>query len=162
MCVRIPHFLVQGCQKVFSSRLIMNSRRLWNSNQRHKFLRAEASRGILKFRVLEIAFGGFQEVFSTADTMLFCRNTHKTQGTMLQLPKYCMSNWKFPINLWEWRLLFSWSDKVESAKSGITLRFMSDKNDVVWSAQSSVKAIKSTLEVRLLQLLKPSLRFSLY
>ena len=39
----------------------MKSRRLWNySHQRHKFLRAEASRDSLKFRVLEMAFpGGF-------------------------------------------------------------------------------------------------------
>ena len=36
----------------------MNSRRLWNSHQRHKFFRAEASRDILKFRVLEMAFPG--------------------------------------------------------------------------------------------------------
>ena len=36
----------------------MNSRQLWNSHQRHKFLRAEASRDILKFRVSEIAFPG--------------------------------------------------------------------------------------------------------
>ena len=37
----------------------MNSRRLWNSHQRHKFLRAEASGDILNFRVSEIAFPGF-------------------------------------------------------------------------------------------------------
>ena len=36
----------------------MNSRRLWNSHQRHKFLRAEASRDILKLRVSEMAFPG--------------------------------------------------------------------------------------------------------
>ena len=40
----------------------MNSRRLWISRQRHKFLRAEASRNILKFRVSEMAFpGGFRD-----------------------------------------------------------------------------------------------------
>ena len=50
---------VQGCQKEFSSsRLIMNSRWLWNSHQRHKLLRAEASRDILKFRVSEMSFPG--------------------------------------------------------------------------------------------------------
>ena len=32
----------------------MNSRRLWNSHQRHKFLRAEASGDVLKFRVAGI------------------------------------------------------------------------------------------------------------
>ena len=36
----------------------MNSRQLWNSHQRHKFLRAEASRDILKFKVSEMAFSG--------------------------------------------------------------------------------------------------------
>ena len=34
----------------------MNSRWLWNSHQRHKFLRAEASRDILKIRVSEMSF----------------------------------------------------------------------------------------------------------
>ena len=42
----------------FNSRLIMNSRRLWNSHQRHTFLRAEASRDIVKFRISEIASPG--------------------------------------------------------------------------------------------------------
>jgi len=39
-----------------SGRLIMNSRQLWNSHQRHKFLRAKASTDILEFRVLEMPF----------------------------------------------------------------------------------------------------------
>ena len=39
----------QGCQKFWSSRLIINSRWLWNLHQRHKFLRAEAFRDVLKF-----------------------------------------------------------------------------------------------------------------
>ena len=44
-------------------RLVMKSR-LWNSHQRHKFLRAEASRDILKFRVSEMAFSGvFKKYF---------------------------------------------------------------------------------------------------
>ena len=43
-----------------SSRLIMNSRKLWNSYQRLKFLKVEVSRDILKFRVFETAFS---EVF---------------------------------------------------------------------------------------------------
>ena len=52
--------MIQGYQKVLSSnlKLIMNSRWPWNSHQRHKFWRAEASRNILKFRVLKIAFPG--------------------------------------------------------------------------------------------------------
>ena len=36
----------------------MNSRWLWNLYQRHRFLRAEASRHILKFKVSEKAFAG--------------------------------------------------------------------------------------------------------
>ena len=36
----------------------MNSRWPWNSHQRHKFLRAEASGDILKDRVSAIAFTG--------------------------------------------------------------------------------------------------------
>ena len=39
----------QGCQKFLSSRLILRSRWLWNLHLRHKFLRAEASRDVLKF-----------------------------------------------------------------------------------------------------------------
>ena len=49
---------LRGCQKVSSSRPIMNSRRLWNAHQRHKFLRAEAFRDILKLRVSEMVFPG--------------------------------------------------------------------------------------------------------
>ena len=36
----------------------MNTRQLWNAHQRHKFLRAEVSGDILKFRVSEMAFAG--------------------------------------------------------------------------------------------------------
>ena len=36
----------------------MNTRWLWNSHQRHKFLRAKASRDILKFIISEMAFPG--------------------------------------------------------------------------------------------------------
>ena len=46
--------VAQSHQKVFKSRHIMNGRQLWNLYQRNKFLRTEASRDILKFRVLEI------------------------------------------------------------------------------------------------------------
>ena len=49
---------VRAVKKFFSSRLIMNSRRLWNSHQRRTFLRAEASRDIVKFRISEIASPG--------------------------------------------------------------------------------------------------------
>ena len=50
--------VAQSRQKVFESRQIMNSRQLWNLYQRNKFLRTEASRGILKFRFLEMAIPG--------------------------------------------------------------------------------------------------------
>ena len=57
----------------------MNSRWLWSSHQRHKLLTAEASRDILEFRVLKTPFPGvFKRYFSTADTMLLCKNTRKT------------------------------------------------------------------------------------
>ena len=56
------HFTVQynrpAVKKFSSSSVIMNSRWLRNLHQRHKFLRAEPSRNILKFRVSEIAFPG--------------------------------------------------------------------------------------------------------
>ena len=45
-------------KKFLSRRLIMNGRRIWDSHQRNKFLRVEASRDNLKFRVLEMAFPG--------------------------------------------------------------------------------------------------------
>ena len=48
----------RAVKKFLSRRLVMNSSRLWNSHQRHKFLRAEASRDILKFRLSEMAFSG--------------------------------------------------------------------------------------------------------
>ena len=48
--------LYRAFKKFLSSRLIMNGRQLWNSHPRHKFLKAEASRDILKFRVSEMAF----------------------------------------------------------------------------------------------------------
>ena len=50
--------MIQGYQKVLSSKLIRNSRQPWDSHQRHKFWRAEASRNILKIRVLKIKFPG--------------------------------------------------------------------------------------------------------
>ena len=78
-------FEKQGCEKFLSRSLIMNNRRFWNSHQRHKFLRAEASRDILKIRVSELVFPGFQEKFSTADTMLICQTTRKTGNNALEM-----------------------------------------------------------------------------
>ena len=64
------------------SRLIMNSRRLWNSHQRHKFLRAEASGDILNLIKNGIS-RGFQGVFSTA--MQFHQNTHKSGNNSVKM-----------------------------------------------------------------------------
>ena len=55
--------LVRAVKKFLSSRLIMNKRRLWNLYQRHKFLRAEASRDILKFKVSEMASPGVFKMY---------------------------------------------------------------------------------------------------
>ena len=53
VCLPMP----RAVKEFLSSRLIMNSRQLWNSHQRHKFLRAEVPRNILKLiLVLEMAF----------------------------------------------------------------------------------------------------------
>ena len=43
--------------------MYMNRRQLWNSHQGHKFLRAEVSRDILKFRVLEMASLGIFKMY---------------------------------------------------------------------------------------------------
>ena len=54
----------------------MNSRWLWNSHQRHKFLRAEASitRDIVKFRVSEMEFPGvFKGYFPPRTPYCFVR-----------------------------------------------------------------------------------------
>ena len=52
----------------------MNSRRLWDSHQRHKFLRAKASGDILKFRVSEMEFPGvFKGYFPLQTPCCFVR-----------------------------------------------------------------------------------------
>ena len=69
----------KAVKKFLSRRLVMNSRQLWNSHQRHKFLRAEASRDILKFRVSEMAFSGvFKRYFPPRTPCFFRQNTLKT------------------------------------------------------------------------------------
>ena len=65
-----------------SSRLIMNSRWLWNLHQRHKFLRAKASWDILKFRVSEMAFPGVLKRFFPPRTPCCFIRIHARQGTM--------------------------------------------------------------------------------
>ena len=61
----------------------MNSRRLWNSHQRHKFLWAEASRDILKFSLENAISRGLWEVFS--DAMLFRQNTCKPGNNAVEM-----------------------------------------------------------------------------
>ena len=63
----------------------MNRRRHWNSHQRHKFLRAEASRDILKFRVLEMPFPGvFKRYFPLQTPCCFIRK-HARLGTAIEM-----------------------------------------------------------------------------
>ena len=72
----------RAVKKFLNSRLIMNSRRLWNSHQRHKFLRAEASRDILKNRVSEIVFPEvFKRYFAPRTSGCLVR-IHTRLGTM--------------------------------------------------------------------------------
>ena len=70
-------------KKFLRSRLIMNSRQLWNSHQRHKFLRAETSRNILSLgnRVSR----GVQQVFSIPDAIFFRCNTRKTGNNAVKM-----------------------------------------------------------------------------
>ena len=79
----------QGCQKVFRlSRLVMNSRRLWNLDQSHMFLRAEASRDILKLRASEMAFSVVFKRYFPPQTQCFLIRIHARLGTMpLKCPR---------------------------------------------------------------------------
>ena len=62
----------------------MNSRRLCNLHQRHIFLRAEASRDILKFKVSEIAFPRvFKRYFPPR--MQCCQNTRNTGNNAIKM-----------------------------------------------------------------------------
>ena len=62
----------------------MNSSR--NSHQRHNFLRAEASRDTLKFRVWEMAFPGlFKRYFPLWMPPLFHQNTSKTENNVVEM-----------------------------------------------------------------------------
>ena len=61
----------------------MNSRRPWNSHRRSKSLRAE-TRVILSLGNDGLS-SGFQEVFSTSDTMLFSQNICKTGKNVVEM-----------------------------------------------------------------------------
>ena len=79
----------RAVKKFLSSRLIMNTRWLWNSHQRHKFSRAKASRDILKIRVLEMALPGvFKRYFPTMDAMLLGQNTRKTGNNAVKMSRH--------------------------------------------------------------------------
>ena len=68
----------RAVKKLLSSRLIM----IWKSHQRHKFLRAEVSRDILKFRVSEMPFPGvFKRYFPPRTPCCFVR-IHARLGTI--------------------------------------------------------------------------------
>ena len=78
-------FIVRAVNKLLSSRLITNRRQHWNSHQRHNFLRAEASRDILKFRVSEMAFPGvFKRYFPLQKPCCFVRK-HARLGTAIEM-----------------------------------------------------------------------------
>ena len=72
----------RAVKKLLSSRLIMNRKQLWKLYQRSKFLRAEVSRDILKFKVSEMPFSGvFKRYFPQWMPCCFVR-IHARLGTM--------------------------------------------------------------------------------
>ena len=73
----------RAVKKFLKSRLIMNSMWLWNSHRRNKFLRAETSRVILSLG--KGVSSVFEEVFSTADTMLFSQNICTTGNNAVDM-----------------------------------------------------------------------------
>ena len=79
--------LPRAVETFLRSRLIMCSRRLWNSHQRRKFLRATASRDILKFRVSEIVFPGvFRRYFPPWTPCYFVR----IHARLRRMPSKCL------------------------------------------------------------------------
>ena len=83
---KICIIMTRAAKKVLSSRLIMNSRWLWNSHQRHKFRRAEALGTFWKLESRQSPFPGFSRgLYSTADAMLFWRNTGKTGNNAVDM-----------------------------------------------------------------------------
>ena len=70
-------------KKFLSSRLIMNSRQLWNSHHRHKFLRAKASRDILKFRVSEMVFK--RDFYAMLFRQHTCKTVCKTGNNVVEM-----------------------------------------------------------------------------
>ena len=77
-----PLMIHRAVKKFLSSRLMMNSGRLWNLHQRHKFLRAEEARNILKIQVSEMAFPGFFKRYFPLRTPCCFVRIHIRLGTM--------------------------------------------------------------------------------
>ena len=86
----------------------MNSRRLWNSHRRNKFLRAETSRVILSLG--NGVSSGFQEVFSTAYNMLFSQNICKTGKSAVKMYQAFQDMARFELfrdlNLFKYAFIF--------------------------------------------------------
>ena len=88
---QIHSYITRAVKKFLSRRLMMNSRRLSNSHQRNKFLRAKAARDILKYRVIEMAFPGvFKRHFPPRTPCCFVR-IHTRLGTM---PSKCIPRYR--------------------------------------------------------------------
>ena len=69
-------------KKFLSTRLVMAGRQLWNSHQRHKLLRDQASRNILQFRISKMAFSGVFKRYFPLRMPCFFVKIHATLGTM--------------------------------------------------------------------------------
>ena len=98
---------MQGCQKVLRSRLIMSSRRPWNSHQRHKFLRVKASRDILKFWVLKWFFQGFSGgIFHCghhAVSSEYMRDWEQCRRNVPGVPEHCtVQTFHIDLNLFKY------------------------------------------------------------
>ena len=117
-CCFLKCSLSRAVKKFLGSRLVMNRRRLWNSHQRHKFLRAETFRDILKFRVSEMAFSVIFKRYSPLRTQCFFIRIYARLGTM---PSKCpkafhdiarftrftgLNFYKYAFNFIRWRLIF--------------------------------------------------------
>ena len=78
----------------------MNSTWLWNLHQRHKPLKAEAFRDILKIRVSEMVFPGvFKRCFQPQMPYCFAR-IHETLATMpLKCPRHSKTRAVNPLRL---------------------------------------------------------------
>ena len=98
----------RAVKKVSTSSLVMNSRQLWNSHQRNKFLRAEASKDILQFRVLEMGFlGVFKRYFPLRTPCCFVR-IHARLETMLSFHDIVRFEHFTDLNLFKYAFNGKW------------------------------------------------------